>query len=287
LPASALLINFQPDVPVKINPAKTPKRKDRDLEWYIYPLVVAAGFACGFINTLAGSGSLISLPLLIFLGLPANVANGTNRVAILLQTMVSVNTFRREGKLKISNGLWLAVPAIIGAVVGAQIAVNLDEQMMRNVIGGLMVVMLIVILIKPKRWLVGRVDLMDQKPGIKQLVTFFGIGIYGGFIQAGVGIFLLAGLVLAAGYELVRANAVKNLIILLFTAFALIIFIYNGQVRFEMGLILAVGNMLGAWVATKMAVQRGAEFVRYILIAVVIVSSLVLLGVFDALKQLV
>jgi len=256
------------------------------LEWYIYPLVIAAGFACGFINTLAGSGSLISLPLLIFLGLPANVANGTNRVAILLQTMVSVNVFRKEKKLNFSNGLMLAAPAIVGAVIGAQIAVNLDEEMMRHVIGGLMVVMLIVIIIKPKRWLVGREELMEKRPGPVQLLIFFGIGLYGGFIQAGVGIFLLAGLVLSAGFELVRANAVKNLIVMLFTVFALGVFIFNDQVRFEIGLILAVGNMLGAWVATKMAVQRGAEFVRYILIAVVIVSALVLLGAFDTVKQL-
>jgi len=256
------------------------------LEWYIYPLVIAAGFACGFINTLAGSGSLISLPLLIFLGLPANIANGTNRVAILLQTVVAVSAFRKEKKLDLSKGLTLAAPAVIGAVVGAQIAVNLDEQMMRHAIGILMVVMFVVILIRPKRWLVGHPDLMTQRPGIIQLAIFFGIGVYGGFIQAGVGIFLLAGLVLGAGYELVRANGIKNLIIMLFTIFALAVFVYNGQVRLEIGLILAVGNMLGAWVATKMAVERGASFVRYILIAVVIVSALALLGVVDVVKKL-
>lgn len=256
------------------------------LDWYIYPLVIAAGFACGFINTLAGSGSLISLPLLIFLGLPANVANGTNRIAILLQTMVSVNVFRKEKKLDLSKGFMLAAPAIVGAVIGAQIAVNLDEEMMRHVIGGLMVMMLIVIIIKPKRWLIGKTDLMEKRPGLMQLGIFFGIGIYGGFIQAGVGIFLLAGLVLGAGYELVRANAIKNLIILLFTLFALGVFIFNDQVRFEIGLILAVGNMLGAWVATKMAVEGGAEFVRHILIAVVVISALVLLGIWDAVMQM-
>gem|GEM_PF-2558291 len=101
-----------------------------------------------------------------------------------------------------------------------------------------------------------------------------------------MGIFLLAGLVLGAGYELVRANAIKNLIILLFTLFALGVFIFNDQVRFEIGLILAVGNMLGAWVATKMTVERGAEFVRYILIAVVVISALVLLGIWDAVMQM-
>nr|MBN2276468.1 sulfite exporter TauE/SafE family protein [candidate division Zixibacteria bacterium] len=249
------------------------------MDWYIYPLVVLAGFVCGFINTLAGSGSLVTLPLLIFLGLPANVANGTNRVAILLQTMVAVEKFRREKRLDPRRGGLLAIPAIFGAVVGAQIAVNLDEQLMRQTIGVLMVVMLVVILVKPKRWLVGRPEITDRRPGLILILTFFGIGVYGGFIQAGVGIFLLAGLVLAAGYDLVKANAIKNLIILCFTVFALLVFIFNNQVRWEIGLILAVGNMLGAWVAARLAVEKGAGFVRWLLIGVIIVSAVMLLGV--------
>lgn len=248
------------------------------MEWYLYPAVVAAGFACGFINTLAGSGSLITLPLLIFLGLPANVANGTNRVAILLQNVVGVGSFRQQKVLDIRRGMTLAVPAIFGAVIGAQIAVNLDEEIMRRVIGGLMAVMLVVLLVRPKRWLEGRPEMTGRRPGWLQLIIFFAIGIYGGFIQAGVGIFLLSGLVLITGYDLVRANAVKVLIILFFTVFALIIFVLNDQVRWFVGLILAVGNMSGAWVASRMAVERGAGFVRWILIAVVAVSAVFLLG---------
>jgi uncharacterized membrane protein YfcA len=248
-----------------------------ELDWYIYPAVVAAGFACGFINTLAGSGSLITLPLLIFLGLPANIANGTNRVAILLQNVVGVTAFHRQKVLDVRGGLWLMAPAAVGAILGAQIAVNLDEAILRKVIGGLMVVMLIVILVRPRRWLEGRPDQQGGRPSLWQFLLFFAIGIYGGFIQAGVGIFLLSGLVLGAGYDLVRANAVKVLIILGFTVFALAVFIYNDQVRWEIGSILALGNMTGAWVASHMAVKRGAVFVRYVLIAVVAVSAVALL----------
>jgi len=248
------------------------------MEWYLYPAVIAAGFACGFINTLAGSGSLITLPLLIFLGLPANVANGTNRVAILLQNVVAVSSFRRQKVLDLRRGSLLAVPAILGAIIGAQIAVNLDEEILRRVIGGLMAVMLVVLLVRPKRWLQGRPERLDRHPGWMQLVAFFFIGMYGGFIQAGVGIFLLAGLVLVSGYDLVKANAVKVLIVLFFTVFALIVFILNDQVRWFIGLVLAVGNMLGAWVASTMAVKRGAGFVRWLLIAVVAVSAVLLLG---------
>ena len=254
------------------------------MEWFLYPAVVAAGFLCGFINTLAGSGSLITLPLLIFLGLPANVANGTNRVAILLQNIVGVSSFKRQGVLDLRGGIMLAIPAVIGAVLGAQIAVNLDQETMRRVIGALMVIMLVVVLIRPRRWLEGRTG--DQQNRWLQVVIFFAIGVYGGFIQAGVGIFLLAGLVLGAGYDLVRGNAVKVLIILAFTIFALIVFVANGQVRWSVGLILAVGNMLGAWVAARMAVKRGAKFVRWLLIGVLVISAIVLLGVSDVIVRL-
>ncbi len=256
------------------------------LDWYLYPLVILAGFACGFINTLAGSGSLITLPLLIFLGLPANVANGTNRVAIALQNTVGVWRFQKAGKLDFRRGIWLAVPAIFGAVLGAQIAVNLDEETMRRVIGMLMAVMLVVLIIRPKRWLEGRPEEFGKRPGVIQMLTFFAIGIHGGFIQAGVGIFLLAGLVLGAGFDLVRANAVKVLIILLFTVFALGVFVYNNQVNWTIGLILAIGNMAGAWVGAQAAVKRGAGFVRWLLIGVVTVSAFVLLGLPELIARL-
>jgi uncharacterized membrane protein YfcA len=256
------------------------------LAWYLYLAVVAAGFVAGFINTLAGSGSLVTLPLLIFVGLPANVANGTNRVGVLLQNVVGVGSFRQQNVLDIRGGLMLAAPAVVGSILGAQIAVNLDEQMMRRTIGALMIVMLVVILIRPRRWLEGRGEVLDGRPAWTQLLIFFAIGIYGGFIQAGVGIFLLAGLVLGAGYDLVRANAVKLLIVLCFTVSAIIVFLLNRQVVWGVGLILAVGNMLGAWVASRMAVERGAAFVRWVLIAVVVVSGAELLGVFELVRRL-
>ncbi|MBW2206175.1 MAG: sulfite exporter TauE/SafE family protein [Deltaproteobacteria bacterium] len=253
------------------------------MDWYIYPAVIAAGFGCGFINTLAGSGSLISLPVLIFLGLPANMANGTNRVGILIQTVVSLRSFKKQNMLDFRGGIMLALPAIVGAIIGAQIAVNLDEHMLRRVIGALMVVMLVFILARPKRWLKGQLEVLGRRPRALELVIFFFIGAYGGFIQAGVGIFLLAGLVLGVGYDLVRANAVKVLIVLCFTAFAMVVFMINGQILWGMGLLLAVGNAGGGWVAAKLAIERGAGLVRWFLIAVVIVSAAKLLGLLDLL----
>jgi len=251
------------------------------MEWYLYIAIMGAGFVAGFINTLAGSGSLVTLPLLMFIGLPAGVANGTNRIAILFQNVIGVTSFHRQRVLNLSRGLQLAAPAIVGSLVGAQIAVNLNETIMRKTIGIVMVIMLLVVLIRPKRWLEGQAELTGQRFGLLQVIIFFLIGVYGGFIQAGVGIFLLAGLVLGVGFDLVRANAIKVLIVLCYTPVALALFMRSGQIRWDIGLIMAIGNMSGAWVASILAVKRGAVFVRWLLITIVIVSAAKLLGLFD------
>jgi hypothetical protein len=251
------------------------------MEWYIILAVIGVGFMAGFINTLAGSGSLLTLPMLMFLGLPANVANGTNRIAILLQNVVGVASFKQQKVLNVKMGLWLAAPAIIGSLVGAQIAINLNETMMERAIGVLLFVMFFLILYKPQQWVKGKAGEVSAKPTILQFIIFFFIGIYGGFIQAGVGLFLLAGLVLGAGVDLVKANALKLLIVLLYTPFALAVFFFNDQINWKIGLILAVGNMLGAFVASRFAVAWGAKYVRYILLAVILFSALKLLGVLD------
>lgn len=249
------------------------------LPWYVYPLAIVAGFIAGFINTLAGSGSLVTLPMLIFMGLPANVANATNRVGVVLQTIAGVEGFRRQGVLHIRSALWLAIPSVLGSIVGALIAVDLDERTMERVIGVIMLIMLVVILARPARWLEGHPSARVEGLSWKQFLLFFAIGVYGGFIQAGVGIFLLAGLVLGAGFDLVWANGVKNLIVLLFTIFALAVFVLNDQVVWSLGLILAAGQMAGAWFAARFAVKKGAVWVRRLLIAVIVISIVQLLDI--------
>ncbi|PIE02356.1 MAG: hypothetical protein CSA81_07540 [Acidobacteria bacterium] len=247
------------------------------MDWWFYPILVLAGIAAGFINTLAGSGSLITLPLLIFLGLPANTANGTNRVAILCQNVIGVSRFCREGVLDTKKGKWFLVPAVIGAIVGAQIAVDLNDKIMRLTIGIMMVVMLTVMIAKPQKWLKKSAPTEgSEKKGLPMWLAgplFFLIGLYGGFIQAGVGIFLLAALVMGAGYDLVRANALKLLVVFAFTPLALVVFLLNGQVEWGTGFILALGNMIGAWLGTKVAIKHGAPFIHMLLVAVVTISA--------------
>ncbi len=251
------------------------------MEWYLYAAVIAVGIIAGFINTLAGSGSLLTLPLLIFLGLPANIANGTNRVGILFQNIVGVSEFKRKKVFEFSEGIWLTVPAIIGSVFGALMAVNINERVMELAISGLLFFMFFVVLYKPEQWLKVNAGKIESKPKFVTIIAFFFIGIYGGFIQAGVGFFLLAGLVLGAGADLVKANALKLFITLAFTVFALAIFVWNKQVNWELGLTLAVGNMIGAFLGTRVAVGWGPKVIRYILLIVIFFSSLKISGAID------
>lgn len=234
--------------------------------------VPITGFAAGFINTLAGSGSLLTLPILILLGLPANVANGTNRVGVLLQNIVAVATFRQRGALELKGSWQLIVPTVAGAVVGAELAVDLDEALLRRVIGVLMLALLGVMLFKPERWIAAHATRREPHLAV-EVPLFFAIGVYGGFIQVSVGLFLLAGLVLGAGYNLVGANAMKNLIVLVFTVAALVVFVINDQVQWTLGLLLGAGQAMGAWVAARIALKRGAEFVRWAVIAIVVLSA--------------
>lgn len=122
------------------------------MEWYMYLAVIAAGLFAGFVNTLAGSGSLITLPLLMFLGLPANIANGTNRIGVFVQSLVSSISFRKQKLYTAEEGLWMSVPAVAGALLGSLMAVRINERIMELLIGGLLIIMFFIILYKPEQW---------------------------------------------------------------------------------------------------------------------------------------
>lgn len=236
-------------------------------------LLIAAGIFAGFINVLAGSGSLITLPLLMFLGLSPHQANATNRVAIFFQNVVAVRNFKQQGLINYKSSLFLVVPAIIGSVIGASVAVTIDENILNLFIGSVLFVMFLVILVKPEKWVKAQAGQANEKPAFWQVIIFFFIGVYGGFIQAGVGFFLLAGLVLGVGYDLIKANAIKVFIVLAYTAIALGIFIWSGQVNYLYGIILAIGNASGAFIASRYAQKIGVRYIRYILLATVFAAG--------------
>lgn len=239
-------------------------------------LFAVAGVFTGIINTLAGSGSLITLPIFIFLcGLPAPIANGTNRIGVLIQSIVGVYSFQRSGKLETKGAPWLLVPIVLGGILGAVVATDLNEQAMNYTIGGLMIFMLFTLLLDTKRWIKeSDVDVSRNKKPLSLLI-FFAIGFYGGFIQAGVGIFLLAALVLAARYSLVAANGIKLLVVLVITVPALVIFIGYGQVHFIFGLLMAVFQAIGAVIGVRVIakIPNANVWIHRLLIVIVIVSA--------------
>lgn len=223
---------------------------------------------------------MLTIPLLMFIGLPANIANGTNRIAILLQNVIGVSTFKNKNVLDFKTDYRLAVPAIAGSIIGALFAVEIDVNLLKNIIAVLMVVLLLLIVLKPEVWIQDRVGKVAPKPSLFQYIIFFLIGLFGGFIQMGVGFFLLAGLVLGCGHNLVRANAIKVFIVLIYTIFSLGIFIFHKQVDIVAGLVLAAGNMFGAWLGANFTVKGGAKYVRYVLILAMVIVILNLFGVF-------
>lgn len=237
-------------------------------------ITILLGVAAGFINTFAGGGSMLVVPFLIFIGLPANVANATNRIAILLQNVVSVSSFKQKKILDFKTDYKLLIPVTLGSIVGALIAVDIDEAIFKKVIAGLLVIMFFMLLLNPDAWVKANADKAKMKQLWLRNLIFFFIGIYGGFIQIGIGFFLLAGLVLGCGYDLLKANAVKLFIVLFYTIIALAIFIYNDLVDFKVGLILACGNMLGAWLGVRFSVKWGAKYIRYFLLVILVIVAI-------------
>lgn len=244
------------------------------MQWYVYLLAIFAGALAGVINTLAGSGSLVTLPMLVFLGLPADVANGTNRVGVLLQNVVGISIFRRSGSFQPTFSRWLIATSIVGALLGAWIATVLDKSAMEIAIGIVMVIMLVVLVTNPKRWLREQSLVSADRPGWLSLLLYFVIGIYGGFIQAGVGVLLLSALVLVSGYTLNHANMIKLMIVLLMAIISLPLFVLNNQIDWGIGGLMAVGQGIGAWLAANYAtrVPNANVWVRRLLIVIVLIS---------------
>ncbi|MBI9068937.1 MAG: sulfite exporter TauE/SafE family protein [Salinivirgaceae bacterium] len=245
-----------------------------DLTWPVVIALIAAGFMVGIINTIAGSGTAITYSLFMMLGLPASVANGTIRFGVIMQTFAASATFYKGGKLSVKKGFILSIPVILGTVLGALIASNINQEVFEKVLGVVMLFMLVFIFYDPKKWLQEQLEKTLNRVSWQQYLLFFAVGLYGGFIHIGVGIFLLAVLVLNAGYDLVKANALKVFIVFLYSPFALAVFMLNNQVDYKLGLISAIGNVFGGIVASRMALNKGAGFVRWFLVIVIILFSI-------------
>lgn len=244
-------------------------------------ILITAGILVGFINTLAGGGSIVSLSVLMMLGLPAPLANGTNRIGIALQTLTATTSFKQQKVLDLKKAGKLAFPAVIGSLIGAWIAVDINEEIFEKAIGVIMLIMLIFIFYKPHKYIYGRSEVVEKPLNWIHFVIFFLIGLYGGFIHMGVGYFLLAAIVGGAGFDLVKANAIKVFIILVYTPFALMVFIWNDQINWKYGLVLAIGNVAGAFLASRLAVSKGVDFVKWVIVIIILITSADMFGLYD------
>ena len=238
-------------------------------EWYHYVLLIVVGFAVGFINTVAGGGTLLSLPVLIFLGLPPNVANGTNRVAILIQTAFATAGFKSKGVTTFPFNTYLGVSALLGAIIGASIAVDIDGAVFNKILAVIMIAVILIIVFKPKINLNDVHERITGKYLWLGMLTFFFFGIYGGFINAGLGFIIILFLHFFNHMSLVRANATKVAVVCIYTLSALVVFILNDKVNWAVGFVLAIGNATGAWIASRVSVNKGDGFIKTFLLVVV------------------
>ena len=241
--------------------------------WHVL-LLFGTGIAAGFLNTVAFGGSLLALPVLIFLGLPTAVANGTNRIAIFCQNFSAIVGFRRKGVSDFNYSILLAIPAVIGAVIGATIAVDIKDAVFNLILAVVMITMLVLTLINPTERLKERIESKDTRSKIIAMAVFFFIGIYGGFIQAGVGLLVITALRLLTGIDLVRTNAIKVFVIFFYTVVALGIFIIKDKVNWYLGPTLAIGNACGAWLGSHWAVKKGDKWIKVVLIVAVLAFAI-------------
>ncbi len=243
-------------------------------EWYAYPLLILVGFIVGFINTVAGGGSLLSLPILIFLGLPSTLANGTNRVAIVFQTAIATAGFKSKGVSTFPFNAYLGISAFFGSIIGAYLAVDISGALFNRILAIVMIFVVLIIIFGPK---IGVRELQERLTG-KYLglgiIAFFFFGIYGGFINAGLGFIMILFLHFVNRMSLVRANATKVAVVFLYMVSALIVFVLNDQVNWKIGLILAIGNGSGAWLASRVSVAKGDRFIKTFLIIMVVILAI-------------
>ena len=226
---------------------------------------------------MAGGGSTLTLPTLIFLGLDSALANGTNRVAILIQNIFAVYSFKREKYQKFKLSLKLSLFTLPGAVAGALVAVKIGDQTFQTILGMVMIGIIISMIIPRSKIEYEQAD--DEKISPWVYISMLFIGFYGGFIQVGVGFIIMAALHYLMKLNLVYVNMHKVFIVLIYTIPAIIIFIFTNNINWGLGLSLAAGNALGGWWAVKFSVKKGERIIRIILIIAVLIMSLKLLNI--------
>lgn len=247
------------------------------MTWVDVLVLLVGGFFAGVINSMAGGGSMLTVPLLSLAGVAGTAANGTNRIAVLIQNLAGAYGFARRNVSDRARTVAVLVPVMVGALAGSLVASQIPDELFERLFGFLMFPLLVLTLRKPS----ADAD-APSWPTWLTVVVFTAIGFYGGAVQAGVGLVLL--LVLArSGFDLVTANAVKTILILAITVIAVPVFLYNDQIRWIPALVLSAGMGVGGYVGANVAVDGGERVIRPVLIVVVVALATRMLGLWDLL----
>lgn len=246
------------------------------MNWNEIVLLLASGVLVGIINTLGGGGSVITMSLFMAMGMPIGVANGTNRIAVLLQNFSATVAFLRKGMLHVRSGVLLSLPAIFGNIFGAMVATKVDESVFKICLSVVLAIILIYLLLGKDN------EQVTGGHGLKikwwHYLVFFIVGFYGGYIYIGLGFLILAVAIWTMKLDIITANVIKGFVMFLSTPFALAVFIYNGQVEWMAGLLHGVGNIFGALLASHWAMSWGVKFVRWFTLFIIVVFFVDLMG---------
>lgn len=240
-------------------------------------LLFVTGIAAGFLNVMAGGGSLLTVPVMVFLGMPGPVANGTNRIAILPQNIAAIATFFRRGRAEFRYSLRLALCTLPGAVAGALAGTRLEGVWFDRTLAVIMLAVMIITVFGKNRPTQREGDPLSRRRLAAGCLALVGVGFYGGFIQVGVGFIIMPVLQRIFGMDLVRVNMHKVFIVSVYTVVALIIFSVRVEVLWLMGLSLAAGNTLGGWLGAHTSVSRGEKTIKIVLNVVLIAFIIKLL----------
>jgi len=244
------------------------------VEIYEVPIVIAVGFLAAFLNTVGGGGSLFSVPILTFLGLPITSANATSRVAILFQNIFAATGFRSKGvELPLPYSIYLGLSAMIGGFIGSMLASRIQDEVFNKIFVGVMFLSVILIIFDPFKG--SRTsEVYTMKSQILGTFLFFFIGIYGGFVQAGVGFLVIAVLGLVNNMQLVKTNYVKVFSAIVYTVVSVIVFAYEGKIVWLTGFVLAIGHALGGWYASRWSVDKGEKWIKRVMVVSIIAMAI-------------
>lgn len=229
------------------------------------------GLLSGAINTLAGGGSLITLPMMIFLGLPPTIANGTNRVQLIFQNIFAVYGFKTKGISNFKFSSYLSISALLGSIIGAYIAIDFNENDFKKLLSIIMILVMFSILLKNKRETLEINKIKNKWPSI---LIFFFIGIYGGFIHAGVGFLMILTLSKINYLKIAHSNSIKVFVALIFSTAAFLIFLYEGKVNWIYGINIGIGSALGGFFASRWSYNKSDKKFRYFLSLIILIMAI-------------